>query len=115
MFRALEGIEGMIVEFVREGVGEASKSPVVSVVGESDFFPDVAALTARRGEVDEAELRWYSSAMEARQRGLHAGGGGGSSLRHNPRLTKGARSRCYLSGNGAGPIATACRRGRTLR
>jgi len=74
MFRALDGVEEMIVDFVKKGVGKRSDSPVVSVVGGDVYYPSVEALTRSLGDTDPASLRWYSSDEEARSRGLAAFG-----------------------------------------
>jgi pimeloyl-ACP methyl ester carboxylesterase len=72
MFRALEGVEAMIVEFVSDGVGERTKGTVVATEDGGVFYENVKALTAAVGPTDRAALRWYSSPREAKRRGLRA-------------------------------------------
>ncbi len=74
MFRALEGVEAMIVAFVKEGVGVRSGSPVVTVAGGDVYHRSVESLSASVGGTDPVLLRWYSSGEEARRRGLRAAG-----------------------------------------
>ncbi len=74
MFRALDGVEAMIVEFVKEGVGVRTGSGVVAVADGDVYYPSVESLSALVGETDPGLLRWYSSGEEARRRGLRAPG-----------------------------------------
>ena len=74
MFRALDGVEAMIVAFVKEGVGVRTESPVVAVAEGDMYYRSVESLIAAVGETDAGLLRWYSSGEEARRRGLRTPG-----------------------------------------
>lgn len=72
MFTALDGVEEMITSFVRDNIGERTTSPVVAVGTGDVYYKNVEALHRAVGKADPADLRWYSSASEAKTRGLHA-------------------------------------------
>jgi len=74
MFRALDGVEAMIVAFVKEGVGPRTDAPVVAVADGEVYYDSASSLNASVGETDSSLLRWYSSSAEAERRGLHAPG-----------------------------------------
>ena len=74
MFRALDGIEAIIVAFVKEGVGERTESPVVAVAGADMYYHGVAALRDSEGKIAPTLLRWFSSGEEAERRGLRGPG-----------------------------------------
>ncbi len=71
MFHAQKNVAQMIVDFLSEGVGARSVSPVVSVEGGDVFYDTTKALLASVGQVKHETLRWFSSAEEATSRGLH--------------------------------------------
>lgn len=70
MFHAQQGVDQMIADFLRKGVGTRPVSPVVSVEGADVYYDTTKALAASAGAVKRETLRWFSSAEEAKSRGL---------------------------------------------
>ena len=75
MFQALDGVEEMIVDFLKAGVGPVATAPVVSAQGSGVYFESVEAMTPLKASGERVMLRWFSSASEAEDRGLRRGRG----------------------------------------
>jgi len=70
MFGKITGIEQQIVDFIRQNLGDPrEQQPVVARFGSDHFFPSAQALQQSE-PCRPDELRWFSSAKEAGQRGL---------------------------------------------
>ncbi len=70
MFGKIDGIEKRIVDFVTAGVGEAADTPVFAAYPDGKtFYPTMDALMSAE-KVDRGRVRIFSSADEAKARGL---------------------------------------------
>ncbi|MFQ6048019.1 MAG: alpha/beta hydrolase [Phycisphaerae bacterium] len=67
LLSAVREVEPLLLEFVRTHVGDPSDQPVVASI-HSNVFHQPDSPTVRR--IKPANLRWFSSAAEARARGL---------------------------------------------
>jgi dienelactone hydrolase len=94
MFGRVAGIEKQITEFADKAVGPPPKEPVVASIN-SDVYHDPDSGIAAR--ITESNRRWFSSAAEARKRGLRP-----PKSRSSSRTREGDKDEAFPAGPGGG-------------